>query len=152
MKKHWWWESCTTIFVGKPEWGLTVQRGKETVDVNERMFFPTSMTPLSSQSYTFDPRPNYPLLITAKRYWNPSSPSFSDPNALTLIFTHGTGFHKEQWEPAIDDLYNLLDRRGSATVREIWSIDAPNHGDAAILNEKALTWGYHPICTCWIAV
>jgi hypothetical protein len=104
------------------------------------------MTFLRSKSYTFDPRPNYPLLSTAKCYWNPSSPSFSDSNALTLILTHGTGFHKEQWEPTIDDLYDLLDAGGSVKVREIWSIDAPNHGDAATLNENALGWGYDQIC------
>ncbi|KAG6810634.1 hypothetical protein H0H92_011039 [Tricholoma furcatifolium] len=101
---------------------------------------------LSSQSYIFDPRPNYPLLITAKRYWKSNSPDLHNPSALTLIFAHGTGFHKEQWEPTIDELYALLDGpHGSPKIREVWSIDAPNHGDAAILNEDVLKWGYEPI-------
>ncbi|KAG5340402.1 hypothetical protein C0989_001725 [Termitomyces sp. Mn162] len=101
---------------------------------------------LSSQSCTFDPRPNYPLLITAKRYWKADSKHLNDPSALTLILTHGTGFHKEQWEPTIDELYALLDRKDSSTkVREVWSIDAPNHGDAAVLNEDILRIGYEPI-------
>ncbi|KAG6867691.1 hypothetical protein C0993_012326 [Termitomyces sp. T159_Od127] len=100
---------------------------------------------LSSQSYTFDPRPNYPLLITAKRYWKPDSSHLNDPSALTLIFTHGTGFHKEQWEPTIDEFYALLEgENGSPKVREVWSIDAPNHGDAAVLNENVLL-AYEPI-------
>ncbi|KAG6901619.1 hypothetical protein C0995_009959 [Termitomyces sp. Mi166 len=101
---------------------------------------------LSSQFYTFDSRPNYPLLITAKRYWKPDSKYLNDPSALTLIFTHGTGFHKEQWEPTIDELYALLDHEdGRLRVREVWSIDAPNHGDAAVLNENILITGYEPI-------
>lgn len=110
--------------------------------------------PLSQQSYTFDPRDNgYPLLTTVKRYWNPASPYLSDPDAFTLILTHGTGFHKEQWEPTIEDLYRLVEQTGpkhrtQPKIREIWSIDWPNHGDAAILNEKTLQWGYQPSCTC----
>jgi len=27
----------------------------------------------------------------------------------------------------------------------MWSIDAPNPGDAAVVNEKALKWGYAPV-------
>lgn len=102
------------------------------------------MRKLVSKSYVYDPRPNYPLLITAKRYWIPDASYNND--ALTLIFAHGTGFHKELWEPTIDDLQELLLSRGGVNVREIWSIDAPNHGDAAILNENTLSWGYENIC------
>lgn len=46
----------------------------------------------------------------------------------------------------MDDLQELLLSRGGVRVREIWSIDAPNHGDAAILNENTLSWGYENIC------
>lgn len=102
------------------------------------------MRKLVSKFYVYDPRPNYPLLITAKRYWIPDASYNND--ALTLIFAHGTGFHKELWEPTIDDLQELLLSRGGVKVREIWSIDAPNHGDAAILNENTLSWGYENIC------
>lgn len=104
------------------------------------------MSTLSSESYVFDPRPNYPLLITAKRYWKAETQRTNDEDALTLVLAHGTGFHKEQWEPTIDDLFAVLDQQQTVKVREVWSIDAPNHGDAAILNEGALRWGYTPIC------
>ncbi|KAK0451576.1 Alpha/beta hydrolase fold-1 [Armillaria borealis] len=100
------------------------------------------MTSLSSQSYVFDPRPSYPLVSTLKRYWKPSSPFHEDNDALTLIFAHGTGFHKEQWEPTIEDLFACIETRGGLKIREVWSIDASNHGDAAILNEEVLQWGY----------
>jgi hypothetical protein len=102
---------------------------------------------LSSQSYVFDPRPNYPLLVTAKCYWNPASPHLNSKDALTLVFVHGSGLHKEQWEPTITDLYDLVPEGiGSAQIREVWAVDLPNHGDAAVLNEKTLQWGYEPIC------
>lgn len=115
------------------------------------------MVPLSSQFYIFDPRLNYPLLITAKRYWIPSSTgtgrseSEADGDELTLICTHGTGFHKEQWEPTLRHLFELSAKPTSGAqvkIKEVWSIDAPNHGDAAVLNEETLRWGYEPICTC----
>ncbi|TFK67617.1 alpha/beta-hydrolase [Pluteus cervinus] len=105
------------------------------------------MSTLKHEAFVFDPRPHYPLLITAKRYWKEDSRYLEDDDALTLVFAHGTGFHKEQWEPAIDDLYSLLGDSGSERVRirEVWSIDAPNHGDAAVLNEKTLLFGYEPV-------
>ncbi|KAJ7159495.1 Alpha/beta hydrolase fold-1 [Mycena filopes] len=109
------------------------------------------MSALSSQSYVFDPRPDIPLLITAKRYWDPASPDAADPTALTLIFGHATGFHKETVEPALDDLYALLQQNGATEssarpkIREAWSIECPNHGEAALLNEATLRWGYEPV-------
>ncbi|KAG7451534.1 uncharacterized protein BT62DRAFT_927244 [Guyanagaster necrorhizus] len=100
------------------------------------------MASLASQPYVFDPRPNYPLVSTLKRYWKPSSPYLEDEDALTLIFAHGSGFHKEQWEPTIEDLFSFIEVHGGLNIREVWSIDASNHGDAAILNEEVLRWGY----------
>jgi hypothetical protein len=111
--------------------------------------YTTAMSPLSCQSYVFDPRPNFPLLLTAKRYYDPSSPHLMDPIAFTLIFGHATGFHKEHYEPTIEDLYGLIRDTGSHSspkIREVWSIDCPNHGDAAVLNEDTLRRGYYPIC------
>lgn len=100
---------------------------------------------LTHESYVFDPRPNYPLLTTAKRYWRTNSLDSNDPDALTLVFVHATGFHKEIWEPTMEDIYLFAEAR-ELKIREMWSIDAPNHGEAAILNEKSLLWGYEPIC------
>ncbi|KAF9068274.1 Alpha/beta hydrolase fold-1 [Rhodocollybia butyracea] len=95
---------------------------------------------LLSESYTWDPRPYYPLVSAIKRYWKPSW-----KDGLTLVFTHGTGFGKEHWEPTIDDLVDIIEQQSSKIkIREIWSIDAPNHGDSAILNEEKLQWGYEP--------
>lgn len=107
------------------------------------------MTHLKFESYVFDPRPRYPLVTTAKRYWHPQFYS-EDPDASTLIFAHGTGFHKEQWEPTLEYLYDISSRNGGMKIREAWSIDCPNHGDAVVLNEEELSWGYRQ-CTCLIS-
>lgn len=110
------------------------------------------MADLLSQSYVFDPRPNYPHLITAKRYWKsiPTSQVLKDPDAFTLIFAHGTGFHKEHFEATLEDLYKCVQNHpghSSIKIREAWTIDCPNHGEAAFLNEKSLQWGYETVCT-----
>ncbi|KAH7912511.1 Alpha/beta hydrolase fold-1 [Hygrophoropsis aurantiaca] len=104
--------------------------------------------PLHSRAYVFDPRPNFPFFLTANRYCIDIAEH--DEDALTLVFAHATGFHKEHWEPTIEDLFRLFsqtqaqghDGHRKVKIREMWSIDAPNHGDAAILNEKTLRWGY----------
>lgn len=101
-----------------------------------------------TKSYVFDPRPSYPLVSTVKRYWKSNSPYLNDPEALTLVFAHGTGFHKEHWEPVIDDMRAILGKGAKTRIREIWSIDCPNHGDAAQLNEDALKFGLQHVCEC----
>jgi hypothetical protein len=101
------------------------------------------MTRLLTQSYVLDPRPDYPFLITTKRHVAANAPQ----DGLTLLFTHGTGFHKECWEPAIQHLYDSTQGHGSVKIRECWTIDAPNHGESAVLNEKTLrTAGYDLFC------
>ncbi|KAF7792206.1 hypothetical protein EIP86_003239 [Pleurotus ostreatoroseus] len=105
-------------------------------------------TKLNCETYVFDPRPRYELVTTAKRYWHPQHCSDA-PDALTLIFAHGTGFVKEHWEPTLEDLYDIVSRDDNAnpkvSIREAWSIEASNHGDSAVLNEQTLLWGYTPV-------
>ncbi|KAI0342214.1 alpha/beta-hydrolase [Trametopsis cervina] len=105
------------------------------------------MAPLQFEAYTLDPRPYYPLVVTAKRYWSPTHQSL-DPDALTVICAHATGYHKEHWEPTIEDLFDVLTENGTSNVikiREFWSIDCPNHGDGGVLNEETLSWGHTPV-------
>lgn len=96
---------------------------------------------LISTTYVCDPRPDYPFRITGKRYTAPGCVS-EDPDALTLVFAHGTGYHKEHWEPALKHIFEHAVRDGHIKIRDAWAIDCPNHGDAAVLNEHTLLWGY----------
>ncbi|KAF5348070.1 hypothetical protein D9758_010022 [Tetrapyrgos nigripes] len=54
----------------------------------------------------------------------------------TLFFAHANGFPKETWEPTL--LSFLSSSQTQSQVREIWTWDAANHGDSALLNEGKL--------------
>lgn len=125
-----------------------------------QFFLATAEMPftLSSSVHSFDPRPNDRFQASCIRYFIPQScitPSTShlasdDSDAITFILAHGTGFHKEQLGPMLEDLFELLiGARGSVKVKDAWVIDAPNHGDSAMLNEKVLppNEGYNELCT-----
>ncbi|KZT40158.1 hypothetical protein SISSUDRAFT_1060517 [Sistotremastrum suecicum HHB10207 ss-3] len=92
---------------------------------------------LPGELHVYDPRPEYPFQIAAKKY----IPKRSTEDGYTLILSHGTGYHKEQWEPALERLFELAEE-GGFPIREAWGIDCPNHGDSAVLNAKVLQWGY----------
>ncbi|KAG8218013.1 Alpha/Beta hydrolase protein [Butyriboletus roseoflavus] len=54
----------------------------------------------------------------------------------TLILTHGISGYKEQYHTTITRFLSLQD--ATYDIREIWSIDFPNHGEAATLNRRLL--------------
>jgi hypothetical protein len=83
-----------------------------------------------------------------KRYWVPGFES-KDADAATLILAHATSFHKEHWEPVLEDLYDLVadcfvTNSPVPKIRDAWAIDSPNHGQSAVLNEETLLDGYTP--------
>ena len=103
---------------------------------------------LQFRSYVFDARPHYPLLVSVKRYWVPEFES-KDAGAATLVLAHATGFHKELWEPVLEELYDQIADGTSSSVlkiRDAWAIDCPNHGESAVLNEETLSTGYTQVC------
>lgn len=55
---------------------------------------------------------------------------------MTCIGNPYLGQDKEQYSPAIARL--LSDHQARVTVRDIWVIDFPNHGETAILNRDIL--------------
>ncbi|KAJ7507865.1 alpha/beta-hydrolase [Mycena galericulata] len=79
-----------------------------------------------------------PLIALGKRYTrgHTGQPlSASGSPGIALLMAHGTGFHKEIWEPTIEALF-IADQRG--LVREAWAVDCQNHGESAIANETKL--------------
>lgn len=102
------------------------------------------MPNFQSKSHIFDPRPDFPLLISVKRYWDPQTSS-NDPDALTLVLAHATGYPKETWEPFIDDLFALVRKQSNVKIKDIWSIEAPNHAEMADVNEPVLDWSFRPV-------
>lgn len=101
---------------------------------------------LEVQPFIFDPRPEYPYQLCIKRYTHRDlSADPADSGAITLILTHGLGLHKEQWEPVLQDLFGLLGTANSIAIggaklkiREAWSIELPDCGESALLNEEVL--------------
>ena len=92
------------------------------------------------QSVIYPSREGFPFHITAKRCWD-ELPGFdaNDPDAITLVLLHGTGFHKETWEPSLERVFHLASRSiGDVKIREAWAIECPNHGASAQLNDSTL--------------
>ena len=75
--------------------------------VRFRNFSKVMLNSLQCESFTFDPRPRYPLVSTVKRYYVDDIYS-DDLEAVTVVLAHGTGFHKESWEPTIEELNSIL--------------------------------------------
>ncbi|PPQ88900.1 hypothetical protein CVT25_009135 [Psilocybe cyanescens] len=92
------------------------------------------------ESHILPPSSDYPLFIAAKRYWLPGfAENKTNPLVQTLVVLHSTSFHKETWEPALEDLFKQVTQPGSTVaIREAWSIDCPNHGESGHLNRRAL--------------
>ncbi|OJJ05336.1 hypothetical protein ASPVEDRAFT_86691 [Aspergillus versicolor CBS 583.65] len=56
-------------------------------------------------------------------------------SGVTLLLTHGTSFCKELWEPLIEF---WLREGGPLRISAVFALDAVNHGDSAVANEKQL--------------
>ncbi|KAH9483259.1 hypothetical protein JR316_0005363 [Psilocybe cubensis] len=91
-------------------------------------------------SFILPPSFDYPLFIAAKRYRLPGFAQIeANPLAQTLVVLHSTSFHKETWEPALEDLFRYASQPGSTVlIREVWAIDCPNHGESGHLNYQTL--------------
>jgi len=83
-----------------------------------------------------------PLISPVKKYTRLSSSNGVGPGSrdagIILLLTHGAGFLKETWEPTIEELFRLDTQAGTPRIREIWSVDAQNHGEGWTLNEHIL--------------
>ena len=107
------------------------------------------------------------LWMSANRY----RPAGNVPlRGVTLVFAHCTSGRttslftpmtatyadlrlsdKEQWEPALTQVFELAagsDPSHTVPIREAWALDAPNHGDSAVLNRDVLT-NRPPFCALY---
>lgn len=92
-----------------------------------------------TSSYVLPASPESLLVVSAKRY-QADSPRHS---GYTVVFLHATGLHKETFEPLAESLMDISAHADAhATVREIWAVDCPNHGESAVLNEAILQRDY----------
>ncbi|KAJ7224126.1 hypothetical protein GGX14DRAFT_557016 [Mycena pura] len=94
-----------------------------------------------------------PLVVSAKCYKLCSSTTArATPRSrsIVLLLAHGLGFHKEHWEPFLQELSRLLTdfSQDRQTVTEAWALDCQDHGDSAVLNEQALSIS-HRFVSCY---
>ncbi|KAJ4483833.1 Alpha/beta hydrolase family-domain-containing protein [Lentinula aciculospora] len=104
------------------------------------------MVALEVSSLTFETHTTGLSLLNSAKCYRPSRVgSTRDPQVnqgLVLMMAHGTGYHKEHWEPTIEHLFDYESEQQVAkipptlTIRECWAIDVQNHGEAAVLNEQ----------------
>ncbi|PFH48970.1 hypothetical protein AMATHDRAFT_49106 [Amanita thiersii Skay4041] len=80
----------------------------------------------------------FPLKSLCNRYTRSGSLTAKSSPKITLIFAHGSGFHKECWEPTLERLFEMDARSRFPMIREAWALDAQHHGESAIVNEGAL--------------
>jgi pimeloyl-ACP methyl ester carboxylesterase len=62
-----------------------------------------------------------------------------EQKGLTLFFAHANGFPKEIWEPS---LQHLVKDSSGPQIDEIWTWEATQHGDSALINNNNLTGIY----------
>lgn len=111
----------------------------------------SSAAMLSEQFFVLKPSTAYSLHITAKRY---RSDKFlgdgSQSGAITLVLLHATSLHKETWEPTLECIFDLAGKGSHAhvNIHEAWSIECPNHGQSAVLNDAQLQHGGRHHCNC----
>ncbi|KAI0706363.1 Alpha/beta hydrolase family-domain-containing protein [Earliella scabrosa] len=55
-------------------------------------------------------------------------------SGFTLFFTHSGGFYRQIWEPM---LARLLSGPARALISEVWTFEAIQHGDSALINDAA---------------
>ena len=75
------------------------------------------------------------LWLTLLYFFENATPS----PGFTLILLHSTGFHKEIWEPTLEEICSLLQEESKGIISQAWSIECPNHGASSTLNEAALS-------------
>ena len=59
---------------------------------------------------------------------------------------------KESWLPTLECLFEMQAKASNTrfTIIEAWSVDSPNHGRAAIMNEARLMNRPEGVCECFL--
>ncbi|KAH9847867.1 alpha/beta-hydrolase [Lenzites betulinus] len=84
------------------------------------------------------------LLLSYEQQWNcvdryvhPRTLASNHSHGITLFLHHSGGFSRQVWEPMLSTLVQRLSASGADVIDEIWSFEAVQHGDSAIINDHA---------------
>ena len=101
----------------------------------------------TTQTIVVPPAQGYPFYITANCY-TPNTRLYH-PHGRTLLLLHSTSFHKEVYEPTLQELLRIaFSQVQGIKIKEILAVECPNHGESATLNRATLALPqYHHYCT-----
>ncbi|KAJ7221415.1 Alpha/beta hydrolase fold-1 [Mycena pura] len=94
---------------------------------------------LLQEEIDLQPDPSYPFHILATRYNYEHNPHANSDDAFTLIFLHALLVHKETWEVTVARIFAHCGARGPVKIRDVFSIESPNHGRSSAVNAEALS-------------
>ncbi|KZT43148.1 hypothetical protein SISSUDRAFT_743305 [Sistotremastrum suecicum HHB10207 ss-3] len=93
---------------------------------------------MNQESFVVDPRPAFPCFVSAIRYTPVrKSTDISRQRGLSLILLHAIGLHKETWQPVVERMFD--EASGEQNICEAWSIEYPDHGQSAVINDEILS-------------
>ncbi|KAJ7498567.1 hypothetical protein FB451DRAFT_1202318 [Mycena latifolia] len=97
-------------------------------------------TNLHCERTSIAPDDAYPFHVRAIKYTSEGNPHQESDDALTLtLLTHSLGVHMETWEITAAHLFTLSTFALSRVkIREIFSIESPNHGGSALVNAEQI--------------
>lgn len=82
-----------------------------------------------------------PVLFNVLDRYVCTSPKPLKGNGITLVLAHANGFPRRIWEPFLATLlkkFHKEKRNEDLYIEEVWSFEAVNHGDGAVLNDGKL--------------
>ncbi|KAJ7180690.1 Alpha/beta hydrolase fold-1 [Mycena filopes] len=85
---------------------------------------------MKTQLYISEPSPASQFRVEGARY-TPHTPRH---DGFTLVFLHAMSLHKETFAPMI---HHLLAATNTG-IKDVWTIDNPNHGRSSVLNQDLL--------------
>ncbi|KAJ7070751.1 Alpha/beta hydrolase fold-1 [Mycena amicta] len=85
-------------------------------------------------SFTVPPSAACPFSVQALRY----DGNHGADGKWTLLFLHAVSLHKETFQPVVAHLLAHC-----SSIREVWSIENPNHGRSAHLNQELLETSHY---------
>ncbi|KAI0636106.1 alpha/beta-hydrolase [Trametes polyzona] len=71
------------------------------------------------------------------RYVHPRTLASNAARGVTLFLVHSGGFSRQIWEPMLRPLLQRLSESATDIIDEIWSFEAVQHGDSAVINDHA---------------
>ncbi|KIO19727.1 hypothetical protein M407DRAFT_82431, partial [Tulasnella calospora MUT 4182] len=79
-----------------------------------------------------------PKLVNVLDRYVSKSPKHRRGPGITLVLAHANGFPRRIWEPFLMTLLRNFDeekKEEGPYIEEVWSFEAVNHGDSAVLND-----------------